>query len=265
MRSRVDTTRFVGEAIGRALWAPRLWLQASTATIYAHRFLSPNDERTGILGGEEADAPESWRFSIDVARAWESAFEEADTPLTRKVTMRTAMVMSPEAGGAFDSLLSLVRYGLGGRMGDGRQFVSWIHYRDFVSAIRFLIANKDISGVVNIASPNPLPNSEFMKSLRDAWGMRLGLPAANWMLEAGAFAMGTETELVLKSRRVIPTRLLNEGFEFEHPSWPDAARDLCARRRAIDSERRSHDRTKLPGLPGNHSHRHGVGRLHASS
>jgi uncharacterized protein len=265
MRSRIDSTRFVGEAIGRALWAPRLWLQASTATIYAHRFLSSNDERSGIIGGEEADAPESWRFSIDVARAWERAFDEADTPLTRKVTMRTAVVMSPEAGGAFDTLLSLVRHGLGGRMGDGRQFVSWIHYRDFVSAIRFLIANEEVSGAVNIASPNPLPNSEFMKSMRDAWGIRFGLPARNWMLDAGALLMRTETELVLKSRRVIPTRLLNEGFEFEHPSWPDAARDLCARWRAIDSERRSHDRTKLPRLPGNHSHRHSVGRFHASS
>src|SRR5262249_46352248 len=141
--------RDVGEAIGRALWPPRLWLQASTATIYAHRFLAPNDERTGILGGDEADAPESWRFSIDVARAWERAFDEAETPLTRKVAMRTAMVMSPEADGAFDVLLSLVRRGLGGRMGDGRQFVSWMHYRDFVSAIRFLMANEELSGIVN--------------------------------------------------------------------------------------------------------------------
>jgi len=265
LRSRVDSTRDVGEAIGRAVWPPRLWLQASTATIYAHRFLAPNDERSGILGGEEADAPESWRFSIDVAREWERALDEAETPLTRRVTMRMAMVMSPDAGGPFAALLGLVRHGLGGRMGDGRQFMSWIHYRDFVSAIRFLIRNEDVSGVVNIASPNPIPNGDFMKALREAQGIRFGLPATNTMLKLGAFLLRTETELVLKSRRVVPSRLLNEGFTFEHPSWPQAARDLCARWSAIESERRSHDRSKLSRVFGHHSHRHRVGRVHTSS
>lgn len=263
MNSRVESTRTVGQAIAAAVRPPRLWLQASTATIYAHRFDAPNDEN-GILGGNEPDAPDTWRFSIDVARSWERAFDEAQTPLTRKVAMRTAIVMSPEAGGPFDALLNLVRHGLGGRAGDGRQFVSWIHYRDFVSAVRWLIEHESLSGIFNIASPHPLPNAEFMSALRKAWGIGFGLPASRWMLEAGALAMRTETELILKSRRVTPGRLLEAGFHFEYPTWPEAARDLCARWRAIQSERRSHDRSKLSRLFGHHTHRHRVGGVHAA-
>ena len=258
MNSRVESTRLVGEAIGAAVRPPRVWLQASTATIYAHRFDAPNDEN-GIIGGD------TWRFSMDVARSWERALNEAQTPLTRKVAMRTAIVMSPEAGGAFDTLLNLVRHGLGGRAGDGRQYVSWIHYRDFVSAIRWLIGDETLSGTVNIASPQPLPNAEFMSALREAWGIGFGLPAASWMLEAGALAMRTETELILKSRRVIPGRLLEAGFNFDYPSWPEAARDLCARWRAIQSERRHHDRSKLSGLFGHHTRRDRLGRIHTAS
>jgi uncharacterized protein (TIGR01777 family) len=264
MSSRVESTRLVGEAIAAAVRPPRLWLQASTATIYAHRFDAPNDEN-GILGGDEPNAPDTWRFSIEVARSWERTFDQAHTPLTRKVAMRTAIVMSPEAGGAFDTLLNLVRSGLGGRAGDGRQFVSWVHYRDFVSAIGWLIAHENVSGIVNIASPHPLPNAEFMSALRDAWGIGFGLPASRWMLEAGALAMRTETELILKSRRVIPGRLLEAGFNFDYPTWPEAARDLCARWRAIQSERRRHDRSKLSGLFSHHTRRDRVGRIHAPS
>ncbi len=227
LESRVDSNRIVGQAIARAVRPPRVWLQAGTATVYAHRYDAPNDEATGILGGSEADAPDMWRFSIDVAKR---ELEEAG-PLsrTRKVVLRSAMTMSPDPGGVFDVLLRLVRFGLGGQSGDGRQFVSWIHEADFVRAIRWLIEQEDISGPVNLAAPNPLPNAEFMRALRESWGIRLGLPATAWMLEIGAIFLRTETELILKSRRVVPGRLLQEGFSFEFPSWPDAARDLCER------------------------------------
>jgi uncharacterized protein (TIGR01777 family) len=225
--SRVQSTRVVGQAIANASRPPRVWLQASTATIYAHRYDVANDEASGVLGGDEVDAPDTWRFSIDVARAWEQAFEEATTARTRKVALRSAMTMSPDAGGIFDTLMSLVRRGLGGRAGDGRQFISWIHHEDFVRAIRWLIDHDDIAGVVNVASPHPLPNAAFMRTLRDAANIAIGLPASRWMLEIGAVFMGTETELILKSRRVVPARLLERGFAFKFPLWQDAARDLC--------------------------------------
>jgi uncharacterized protein (TIGR01777 family) len=227
LRSRVLSTRVVGQAIARAARPPRVWLQASTATIYAHRYESPNDEHSGILGGHESDAPSSWRFSIDVARAWERAFEEAVMGRTRKVALRSAMTLSPDPGGVFDALRGLARCGFGGSAGHGRQFMSWIHYKDFVAAVQWLIDRNDIEGAVNIAAPNPLPNAEFMRVLREACGVPFGLPANKWMLEIGAVFMRTETELILKSRRVIPARLLEHGFQFKYPDWRSAARDLC--------------------------------------
>ena len=230
--SRVVPTRLLGQAIAAARRPPHVWLQASTATIYAHRFDADNDEATGRLGGDEHDAPDTWRFSLDVAHAWEHAFEAAAVPCTRKVTLRSAMTLSPDAGGIFDILLGLVRRGLGGRAGDGRQFVSWIHGHDFVRAMRWLIAHEAIDGIVNVAAPHPLPNDAFMAALREAAGVRCGLPATRWMLGIGAVAMQTETELLLKSRRVVPGRLLDGGFTFDFPTWPAAARDLCARWRA---------------------------------
>ena len=227
LQSRVLSTRVVGQAIGLVARQPRVWLQASTATIYAHRYDSPNDEHSGILGGRESSAPSSWRFSIDVARAWERAFEEAVTDGTRKVALRSAMTLSPDSGGVFDTLLSLARFGLGGSAGHGRQFMSWIHYEDFVAAVRWLIGREDIEGAVNVAAPNPLPNAEFMRLLREACGASFGLPASKWMVEIGAVFMRTEPELILKSRRVVPARLLEHGFEFKYPNWRSAAGDLC--------------------------------------
>jgi uncharacterized protein (TIGR01777 family) len=231
MDSRVDSTRIVGQAIAQASNAPAVWLQASTATLYAHRFDAANDEETGLIGGDEPNAPDTWRFSIDVVKAWERAANEPETPHTRKVLMRTAIVMSPDRGGPFDTLLRLVRYGLGGRSGDGRQFISWLHDADLVRSVFWLIENDALSGSVNLAAPNPLPNSDFMRLLREAWGTPLGLPASNWMLELGAFALRSETELILKSRRVVPTRLSQSGFVFEFPDWREAAKDLCERAR----------------------------------
>jgi len=227
--SRVESTSAIGEAIARSARPPRVWLQMSTATIYAHRYDAGNDEATGVVGGGEADAPADWRFSVEVAKAWERAFEAAPTPLTRRVAMRTAMVMSPDRGGIFDVLLGLVRKGLGGRAGDGRQFVSWIHDQDFIRAVRWLLGRDELAGAVNLSSPEPLPYAAFLRILRETWGAPLGLPAARWMLAVGAFFMRTETELVLKSRRVVPARLLDSGFSFLFPAWPEAAKDLCAR------------------------------------
>jgi uncharacterized protein (TIGR01777 family) len=238
--SRVFSTQVVGQAIARAAHPPAVWLQAGTATIYAHRYDAPNDEATGILADEKTDAPETWQFSLGVGRAWERALNEAVTPRTRKVILRTSLVMSPDSGGVFDVLLGLARRGLGGRAGDGRQYVSWVHDEDFTSAILFLIDKEAISGPVILAAPQPLPNADFMRAIREAARIPFGLPAAQWMLEIGAFFMRTETELILKSRRVIPGRLLENGFTFKFSAWPEAARDLYRR---WQSARRS------PALP----------------
>ncbi|MBL9136501.1 MAG: TIGR01777 family oxidoreductase [Verrucomicrobiales bacterium] len=227
LESRVDSTRVLGQAILRATRPPKVWLQASTATLYAHRFDAGNDEVTGLVGGSEPGAPSTWRFSIEVARAWEQALFGADTPRTRKVALRSAMTMSADRGGVFDALLGLVRCGLGGTAGDGRQFVSWIHHHDFERAVRWLIEHDEFEGAVNLAAPNPVPNAEFMRVLREAWGTRIGLPATRWMLEVGAVFLRTETELILKSRRVVPGRLLAAGFRFDFEHWRDAAVDLC--------------------------------------
>ena len=234
------STQIVGEAIAAAKRPPRVWLQASTATIYAHRYDAPNDEATGILGGGESDAPETWRFSIEVASSWERELDNAMVPHTRKVKLRSAMTMSADQGGVFDTLLTLVRRWLGGQSGDGRQYVSWVHEIDFVQAIYWLIEHNEVGGPVNIAAPNPLPNAAFMQGLREAWGVSVGLPAAKWMLEIGAVLMRTETELILKSRRVVPGVLTKRGFTFQFPQWPAAAEDLCRRwREQISRVRRA--------------------------
>jgi len=201
-------------------------MNASTATIYRDTMDRAMDEETGEIGGNEPNAPASWRFSIDVVTSWEEAFFGAPTPQTRKVALRSAMIMSPDRGGIFDTLLTLVRFGFGGKAGSGRQFVSWIHEADFCSAVDFLIEHGELSGVVNLAAPNPVPNRDFMHDLRRAWGTRVGIPTNKWMLEIGALIMRTETELVLKSRRVVPGRFLHSGFRFQFPEWSIAAQDL---------------------------------------
>ncbi|WP_330341914.1 TIGR01777 family oxidoreductase [Streptomyces sp. NBC_00557] len=229
MDSRVASARVVGEAIAAAPRPPRVWLQMSTATIYAHRFDAANDEETGVLGGSEPGVPGYWSYSVGIARNWERAQAEASVPATRKVALRTAMVMSPDRGGVFDVLLGLVRLGLGGPVAGGAQYVSWIHDTDFVRAVQFLIDRDDIEGPVNLASPGPLPQREFMRALRAARGVPVGLPATRWMAELGAFALRSDTELLLKSRRVVPGRLRAAGFGFAYPDWPPAAADLVRR------------------------------------
>jgi uncharacterized protein (TIGR01777 family) len=234
IQSRVASTEVVGEAIMRARRPPGLWLQAATATIYAHRYDAAHDEFSGVLARDDDEVPDTWRFSLDVATKWERAFNQSgNLPRTRKVLLRCAVIMSPDDGGIFDVLLGLVRRRVGGRSGDGRQYVSWIHDADFIRAIHWLIEHEHLRGAVILASPHPLPNAEFMRALRAAWGTRMGLPAPKWMLEIATFFMRTESELVLKSRRVVPGRLLRDGFEFAFPNWKEAARDLCQRWRAM--------------------------------
>ncbi len=232
MDSRVDSTRVIGQAIANSSSPPGVWLQMSTATIYAHRFDAANDEATGIIGGNEPDAPDYWARSIDIAKAWERELEQATTPATRTVALRTAMVMSPDPDGVFDVLCGLTRKWLGGKIASGKQYVSWIHEHDFVSAIRFLIDNDTMQGAVNLAAPNPLPQAEFQAGLRNALGVSVGLPATKWMAEVGAVLMKTDTELILKSRRVVPERLVESGFEFQFSQWKDAAIELVTRQRA---------------------------------
>lgn len=228
--SRVESTRVVGQAIARCTRPPAIWLQASTATIYSHRLDAPNDDVTGVIGGREPDVPASWRFSIEVATAWERAATDNVTSATRLVLLRSAMVMSPDKGGIFARLRRLARLGLGGAVDGGRQYVSWVHDRDFVRALYWLIEHPALSGAVTIASPNPVPYRDFMRAVRRAVHMPIGLPATRGMVTLGTWALQTESELVLKSRRVVPRRLMESGFVFEYPDWPRAASELVARR-----------------------------------
>ncbi len=229
--SRILSTRLLNQVISKLHRPPRVWLNASTATIYRHALDRPMDESTGELGGGEPGAPRQWDFSIRIAKDWEETFFAAPTPATRKVALRSAIIFSPDRGGPFALLSRLVRLGLGGASGSGRQFVSWIHDRDFVRAVDLLLTGDSWTGVVNLAAPDPLPNRAFMQALRDAWAAPVGLPAADWMIGAAGMLLRTESELVLKSRRVIPGRLLDAGFQFQFPEWPAAARDLVSRYR----------------------------------
>jgi len=226
LESRVDSTRVLGEAIARCKQPPPVWLNASTATIYKHTFDRPMDEATGVIAAtpEAKDA-----FSIDVARAWEQTLNEARIPATRKVALRTAMVFASSEGGVFRVLRRLTRFGLGGPVAGGNQFMSWIHEDDFCRAVEWLIDRDDFSGPVNVASPNPIPHREMMRIFRRECRVPFGLPATRWMLEVAAFIHRTEAELIIKSRRVVPGRLLQGGFQFRFPKMEDAVREIEGR------------------------------------
>ena len=222
LESRVNSTRVLGEAIGACAQPPPVWLNASTATVYRHTFGEPWDE----TGKTEATAEAKDRFSVEVAWAWERALNEASTLRTRKVAMRMAMVLGLGKNSVFPVLRRLARLGLGGRMGSGRQFVSWIHEADYCRSVEWLISHHDFGGPVNLVAPNPLPNAEMMRTLRQVCGVSFGLPATDGMLEVGAFVLRTETELLIKSRRVIPGRLLQSGFTFHFPTIREAFENL---------------------------------------
>jgi uncharacterized protein len=223
MDSRVKPTRILGEAISGSETPPRVWLNASSATIYRHTLDAPWDE----TGKDFAPTPAVHdEFSLEVIHAWERAFNAAITPRTRKVALRTTMVLGHAGNSVFPVLCRLARLGLGGRMGSGKQFVSWLHQEDFCRAVEWLITHEEVSGPVNLAAPNPLPNAEMIRLFRELVGAPIGLPSTEWMLEIGAFFLRTETELILKSRRVLPGKLLAGGFQFHFPTMHAALQNL---------------------------------------
>lgn len=228
MDSRVESTRAVGEAIAAGHEPPSVWLQMSTATIYADSHERRNDEATGEIGGNEPGVPAYWEYSVRIARNWEQAQMDAPTPNTRRIALRTAMVMTPDQGGIFDVLSGLARVGLGGPIAGGDQRVSWIHGTDFTRAVAFLLERSNVEGAVNVCAPGPLRQADFMRDLRSVWGAKVGLPATKSMASLGAWALRSDPELLLKSRNVVPGRLLEEGFEFRFPTWTSACDDLVA-------------------------------------
>jgi NAD dependent epimerase/dehydratase family enzyme len=242
LRSRIDTTRELSHAILASEHPPALWVNSSTATIYRHAEDRPMTESTGELGTG---------FSVGIATAWEREFFAADLPDTRRVALRMAIVLGD--GSALLPLIRLARVGLGGPQLDGRWFstrarreagtfhefrarggrqkFSWIHIRDIFDIIRFLQGRPDLDGVINAAAPHPTDNRSFMAAVRRVLGVRIALPAFRWMLELGSIAIRTETELVLKSRWVIPERLTASGYAFAYPDVEPAIREIVEFRR----------------------------------
>jgi len=217
--SRLASTRVLGEALQSVASPPKIWLNAATATIYRHALDREMDEITGEHGKG---------FSVDVAERWERAFFDATTPGIRKVAMRTAIVLGHD-GGAFRPLAGLTRVGLGGAQGPGNQFVTWLHIDDFVGMVEFAMAREDLEGPINFAAPHPVRNHDFMRALRNAIGIPFGLPMPSWLLEIGAVFIRTETELIFKSRNVIPKRLSEAGYAFKFPDLDIALKNLCQR------------------------------------
>lgn len=220
--SRVNSTHVLGEAIAQCSEPPPVWLNSSTATIYKHTY-GPVWDEAGEIGGctEAKDI-----FSVHVATEWERVFKEAKTPRTRKVALRSAMVLGHDKNSVLPNLIRLARLGLGGTLAGGRQFVSWIHEADFCRAVEWIIDHDNLSGPVNLAAPNPVTNAEFMATIRQFCRAPFGLPATRWMLETGAFFLRTETELLIKSRRVVPGKLLGDKFTFQFPELKPAIKDL---------------------------------------
>jgi uncharacterized protein (TIGR01777 family) len=220
LQSRVATTAALGRAIALCRQPPSTWLNASTGTIYRNAMDGPQTERDGELGTG---------FSVDVARAWEAELDAAVTSGTRKVPLRIAIVLG-RGGGALRPFANLARLGLGGRMGPGTQKFSWIHVEDLYRCVRFLHARKDITGPVNVASPDVVTNRELMRMVRRAYGARFGIPTPAWLLRLGAVLIRTETELVLKSRWVQPEKLLDAGFVYSQPELGRALQQIAKAR-----------------------------------
>ena len=218
MASRVDSTRVLGEAVAACRTPPKVWLNSSTATIYAHTEgdKPANTEAAGVIGTG---------FSVGVATAWEAAFWACKTPGTRQVALRTSIVLGRD-GGAFPVMAKLAKVGLCTPQGSGQQWVSWLHVQDFCRAVEFLATQTEESGAFNVCAPHPVPNREFNGILCRALRPLLRLPQPAWLLEVGAFFLRTETELILKSRKVYPQRLLDLGFAFQYPTCEQAVTDL---------------------------------------
>lgn len=214
--SRIDSTKILGEAINKCKVPPKVWINSSTATVYRHSLDKQMDEENGEIGND---------FSMNIAKSWEATFNSIANPKTRKIILRTSIVLGKK-GGALIPLKRLTILGLGGKQGKGYQKVSWIHETDFARAINFIIENETLSGIFNITAPNPTNNKILMQSLRNVLKIPFGLNHPTWLLKIGAKIIGTETELVLKSRNVIPLRLLNNGFKFKFSNIEDAIVNL---------------------------------------
>ncbi|MEO2204579.1 TIGR01777 family oxidoreductase [Paenibacillus pabuli] len=215
LESRTRTTRILGESVLACDHPPELWINSSTATIYRHAEDRPMTEKEGEIGSG---------FSVDVAKAWEQAFFEFNLPSTRQIALRIAIVLGK--GGVMEPLTNLVRFGLGGSQGAGTQLFSWIHIEDLFRMVLYLQQHPALEGVFNASSPHPVTNRQLMESLRHQMGVRIGLPSPRWMLELGARFIRTETELVLKSRWVIPERMEQEGFTFIYDTLDTALHDI---------------------------------------
>jgi len=216
LESRINSTKVLQKAINLCKNPPAVWLNSSSATIYVHSETQKMDEDTGIIGDD---------FSMNICKSWEKAFFEDNSTPVRKVALRTSIVLGNEGGG-FPKMKLLSRLGLGGKQGSGEQMVSWIHEKDFCRAVEFIIENKELTEKVNIATPNPLKNEDFMKRLRKSTWIPLGINSPVFLLELACVFMRTETELVLKSRNVYPKRLLENGFKFDFPTINQAFADL---------------------------------------
>ncbi len=216
--SRTDAVKAIGSAIQRCDHPPSCWINASSATIYRHAMDRSQDEYTGEFHED---------FSVQVCQAWEKTLFDQTTPLTRKVALRMAITLGP--GGVLIPYFNLLKFGLGGKQGGGEQMYSWVHTEDSCRMIEWIFLHPQLEGVFNCASPHPVPNKLFMKTLRNVTGYSFGLPAFTWMLKCGALLIGTETELVLKSRWVVPTRILETGFQFKFPLLKDALTDIISK------------------------------------
>ena len=216
--SRIDTTKILGEVILKCKNPPPLWINSSTATIYRHAEDRPMTESAGEIGSG---------FSVDVATNWEKSFFNFNLPFTRKVALRMAIVLGKD-GGVIKPLKNLVRFGLGGKQGNGKQMFSWIHIEDLFRIITFIQQHNELTGVLNTAAPNPVSNKTLMQLLRKNMGMAFGLPAGVWLLKMGAVIIKTETELILKSRWVIPERLSEAGFQFQYPYMDEALKNILS-------------------------------------
>lgn len=220
INSRVVPTRLLGNAVKNLTKPPKLWINVTSSTIYRHAEDHPQDEYTGEIGSG---------FSIDVCKAWENSFFETELPQTRRVALRMGIVLGL-ADGAFPRLLNLVKFGLGGKQGDGKQYVNWVHEQDAVRTIEWLFNQNEINGVVNCTAPHAVTNNELMQTIRKVYGISFGLPTPAWLLSIGAAIIGTETELILKSRWVKPAILLDHGFEFQYGKIDEAVHDILSLR-----------------------------------
>lgn len=208
LRSRISTTKILGNAILKCNHPPKIWINSSTATIYRHAMDRPMTESNGEIGSG---------FSVNVATNWEQAFFEFDLPHTRQIALRMAIVLGA-GGGVMQPFVNLVRFGLGGKQGSGKQMFSWIHIEDLFNIILLLQQEKNLNGVFNCSSPTPVNNVTLMRALREKMKVGIGLPSPEWMLKLGAVVIGTETELILKSRWVIPDKLSKAGYQFKFPT-----------------------------------------------